>query len=123
MRIPHQGSNKADALSAELQGRQFNGSGMLTPVIDLVNRTIGCKRTHKKRSPVGAISLERSKQIKRLRRARLVVRLREYATSVERIINDFAHCRRFGINIHSVARFQVSDDALGCDFESHAVQF
>jgi hypothetical protein len=24
--VPHQGSNKADALSAELQGHQFNGS-------------------------------------------------------------------------------------------------
>lgn len=36
--VPHQGSNKADALSAELQGRQFNGFGMLTPVPDLVNR-------------------------------------------------------------------------------------
>ena len=37
-RIPHQGSNKADALSAELQGHLSNGSGMLTPVPDLVNR-------------------------------------------------------------------------------------
>jgi len=36
--FPHQGSNKADALSTELQGRQFNGPGMLTPVTDLVNR-------------------------------------------------------------------------------------
>jgi len=36
--VPHQGSNKADALSAELQGLQFNGFGMLTPVTDLVNR-------------------------------------------------------------------------------------
>jgi len=36
--VPHQGSNKADALSAELQGRLFNGLGMLTPVPDLVNR-------------------------------------------------------------------------------------
>jgi len=36
--IPHQGSNKADALSAELQGLNFNGSGMLPPATDLVNR-------------------------------------------------------------------------------------
>jgi len=38
--FPHQGSNKADALSTELQGRQFNGSGMLPPVSYLVNRVI-----------------------------------------------------------------------------------
>jgi hypothetical protein len=37
-RFPHQGSNKADALSAELQGHQFNGVGMLTLTMDLVNR-------------------------------------------------------------------------------------
>jgi hypothetical protein len=39
--VPHQGSNKADALSAELQGRLFNGFGMLTPVPDLVNQRCG----------------------------------------------------------------------------------
>jgi len=38
--FPHQGSNKADALSAELQGHQFNGSGMLTLVPELVNRVL-----------------------------------------------------------------------------------
>ena len=44
--FPHQGSNKADALSAELQGHQFNGSGMLPPATDLVNRAffaLNCK--------------------------------------------------------------------------------
>jgi len=63
-RVPHQGSNKADALSAELQGRQFNGFGMLTPVPDLVNRNSALNdkeqvarqtviRQTKKRSPDG----------------------------------------------------------------------
>lgn len=64
--FPHQGSNKADALSAELQGRQFNGSGMLPPVNDLVNHASlltsakeQSQRANKKRSPTRAISLER----------------------------------------------------------------
>ena len=30
VRIPHQGSNKADALSTELQGQIFKQRGMLT---------------------------------------------------------------------------------------------
>jgi hypothetical protein len=59
--FPHQGSNKADALSAELQGHQFNSSGMLPPVPDLVNRVSALDRSvqgaTKKRSPKGTISL------------------------------------------------------------------
>jgi hypothetical protein len=38
--FPHQGSNKADALSAELQGLNFNGLGMLPPATDLVNTAL-----------------------------------------------------------------------------------
>src|SRR5687767_7416919 len=55
--------------------------------------------------------------------ARLVLCFREHATAVKRIVDNLAYRRSLWINVHSIARFQVSDDALGCDIESHAVQF
>ena len=122
--LPHQGSNKADALSAELQGHLDNGSGMLTPVIDLVNRGYQreqlVQRPTKRDRPPGAISLERL-QMERLRRAALVLRLRKHASTVQCIIDDLAHGRGFRIDVHSVASFEVPDDALSRNLKSNAV--
>ena len=57
-----------------------------------------------------------------LRGAGVFFGLSEHATAVERIVDDLAHCRSFRINVHSVARFQVSDDALCSNLKSQAVQ-
>src|SRR5688572_2517551 len=57
-----------------------------------------------------------------LGRARLVLCFRKHATAVKRIVDDLAYRRSLWINVHSVARFQMSDDTLGRDVESHAVQ-
>ena len=47
---------------------------------------------------------------------------REHATAVQRIINYLAHCRSLWIDVHSVARFEVPDDALRGYLESNAVK-
>jgi hypothetical protein len=73
--FPHQGSNKADALSTELRGRQFNGFGMLTPVTDLVNHALRevnlhsttLKRQTKRDRPRGAISSRKKVKDKAIR--------------------------------------------------------
>jgi len=67
-RVPHQGSNKADALSAELQGHQFNGSAHVNarnwsgqPELSLTKKGRARSKTNKKRSPFwGRSLLERS---------------------------------------------------------------
>ena len=46
----------------------------------------------------------------------------EHATAVQRIIDDLAHCRSLRINVHSVARFQVSDDTFCSYLESDAIE-
>ena len=48
--------------------------------------------------------------------------LREHSTTVQRIIDYLAHCRRFRIHVHAVARFEMSDDALGSDLQGDAVK-
>jgi len=80
-----------------------------------------CGRTNKKRSPAGATSLRKYERLS-LRGAGVFFGLSEHATAVERIVDDLAHCRSFRINVHSVARFQVSDDALCSNLKSQAVQ-
>ena len=65
--------------------------------------------------------LQKTREIE-LRGARVFFGLSEHATAVERIIDDLAHCRSFRINVHSVARFQVSNDALCSNVKSQAVQ-
>jgi hypothetical protein len=107
------------------RGIYRNGSGMLTPVTDLVNRGYLreqlCQRPTKRDRPPGR-SLAEKLEMDRLRRARLVLGFREHASTVQRIVDDLAHGRSFRINVHPVASFEVSDDALSCDFESNAVQ-
>jgi hypothetical protein len=46
----------------------------------------------------------------------------EHATAVQRIINDLAHCRSLWIDVHSVARFEVPDNALRSYLKSNAVE-
>src|SRR5689334_11588071 len=65
---------------------------------------------NKKRSPAGAISFEKHERLS-LGGAGVFFGFSEHATAVERIIDDLAHCRSFRIDVHSVARFQVSNDA------------
>ena len=57
-----------------------------------------------------------------LRRASVLFGFSEHATAVQRIINDLAHCRSLWIDVHSVARFEVPDDALRSYLESNAVK-
>src|SRR5689334_3656605 len=57
-----------------------------------------------------------------LRCASVLFGFSEHATAVQRIINDLAHCRSLRIDVHSVARFEVSDDALRSYLESNAVK-
>ena len=57
-----------------------------------------------------------------LRCASVLFGFSEHATTVQRIINDLAHCRSLWIDVHSVARFEVPDDALCSYLESNAVK-
>jgi hypothetical protein len=70
---------------------------------------------------VGAISFWIDERLT-LSRAGMFLSLREHATAVQRIINDLANRRSFRIYIHSVARFQMSDDAFCGYLESDAVE-
>jgi len=47
----------------------------------------------------------------------------KHTTSVQGIVNDLADGRRFWINVHSVARFEMSNDSFRSDFQSKATQF
>ena len=55
----------------------------------------------------------KNKQRYSLRRARVFLGFSKHATAVQRIVNDFAHRGSLWIDVHSIARFQVSDDTLG----------
>jgi hypothetical protein len=110
------------------RGIDFNGLGMLTLAIDLVNRVLAIdkktkvQRANEKRSPErGDLFAKRSRD-KRLGRAGLVLCFRKHATTIQRIVDDLAYCRSFRINVHPVARLEMSDDAFGRYLESHAVQ-
>ena len=78
-------------------------------------------KTNKKRSPkVGDLFLK-IREIS-LRCARVFLSFSEHATAVQRIINDLAHCRSFWIDVHSVARFEVSDDTFRSYLKGNTVQ-
>src|SRR5205085_10019472 len=47
----------------------------------------------------------------------------KHATTVQCIVNNLADGRSLRINVHSVARFQMSDNTLGYYLESDAVDF
>ena len=69
---------------------------------------------------MGATSLE-NKQKYSLRRADFFG-LSKHATAVQRIVDDLAHCRSLWVDVHSVARFQMSDDTLCCYLERQAIE-
>ena len=47
----------------------------------------------------------------------------KHATAVQRIVDDLAHCGSLWVDVHSVARFQMSDDTLGSYLERQARRF
>src|SRR4051794_23727311 len=57
-----------------------------------------------------------------LRRAGVFFSFSKHATAVQRIVDDLAHCRSFRIDIHSVARFQMSDDTFCSYLERQAIK-
>jgi hypothetical protein len=57
-----------------------------------------------------------------LSRAGMFLGLSKHATAIQRIVDDLAHCRSLGIDVHSVARFQVSNDAFCSYLESDAIE-
>jgi hypothetical protein len=106
------------------RGIYRNGSGMLTPVNDLVNR--GCLREQLFKDQQKEIArrgdlLLKGLAMDRLSRAGLFLGFREHASTVQRIVDDLAHGRSLRINVHSVASFEVSDDPLSRDLERNAV--
>jgi len=110
-RIPHQGSNKADALSTELQGHTFN--------------SVACyhvKKRKQKEIARGGRSLLIDDR-RSLGGACVFLGLGKHATTVQRIVDNLADGRSFRINVHSVARFQMSDNTLGRYLECDAVEF
>ena len=56
-------------------------------------------------------------------RAGVLFGFREHSTTVERVVDDLTYSRRFRIDVHAVARFQMSDDALCSDIQCQPVQF
>ena len=72
---------------------------------------------------MGAISLEKQPKKKRLRRAGVFLSFSKHATAIQRIVNDLAHCRSLWVDVHSVARFEVSDDTFCSYLEGEAVEF
>jgi hypothetical protein len=98
---------------------------MLTLAIDLVNRVqlTRVQRANEKRSPErGDLFCKKYRDFDCLGRATLVLCLCKHAPTIQRIVDNLAHCRSLRVNVHSVARFEMSDDALSRDLESHAVQ-
>jgi len=76
----------------------------------------------KRDRPVGATSFE-NKQRYSLRRAGvLLFGFRKHATTVQRIVNNLTHCRSLWIDVHSVARFQMSDDTLSRYVKRQAIK-
>jgi hypothetical protein len=45
------------------------------------------------------------------------------ATTIQSVVNNLTHSRDVWIDIHTIACAQVTQDALGCDIQSRAVQF
>ena len=87
-----------------------------------VNRANNVQKLNKKEiAPTGDLFVKVTR--KSLRRAGMFLGFSEHATAIEGIVDNLAHCRSFRINVHSVARFQVSDDTFCSDLESDAVEF
>src|SRR5688572_3707480 len=104
------------------RGIAFNGRGMLTPVVDVVNHGHSSKNMKRDR-PRRAISFRKTfRKTVRLRRASLFLGFCKHASTVQRIVNDLAHGRGFRINVHSVACLKMPDDALSRYVQRHAVQ-
>jgi hypothetical protein len=78
-------------------------------------------RQTKRDRPVGATSLKKQQRYS-LRGACAFFGFRKHATAVKRIVNNLTHCRSLWINVHSVARFQMSDDTLGSYLERQAIK-
>ena len=70
---------------------------------------------------MGATSFKKDMRYS-LSRAGVFLGFSEHATAVQRIIDDLAHCRSLWIDVHSVARFEVPDDALRGYLKSNAVE-
>jgi len=112
-KFPHQGSYKADALSAELQGHipgLGDGSMLLTTRVKAQN----------KRSPVSDLLSETEWLLGCLR---LFCSFSEYTTSIQRVINYFPYSRRVWIYIHAITRPKMTDDTLSGNLQSYAGQF
>ena len=58
----------------------------------------------------------------RLGCASLFLSFCEHATTVERVIDNLAHGRSLWIDVHSVACFEMPDDAFSRNLECHAGQ-
>jgi hypothetical protein len=56
--------------------------------------------------------------------ARLVLgRFREHPTTIKGVVNYLANGRGFWVNVHSVTRFQMSDNSFSRDLQSYTCQF
>jgi hypothetical protein len=101
------------------RGRFSTASHVNTSNTDVKRVYLQLKQTKRDRPRGRSLLCKRKRS---LSRAGVFLGLGEHATTVQRIVDDLAHCRSFGINIHSVAGLQVSDDALGSDLEGEPAQ-
>ena len=46
--------------------------------------------------------------------------LREDSTSIERVVNNFSYRRCVWVHVHSIARAQMANDALGCYLQRYS---
>jgi hypothetical protein len=90
----------------------------LTPVT--ANRLPIALQTKRDR-PVGAISLTYRRN--ELSGARVFGRFSKHSSTVQRIVNNLANCGCLRIHVHAVARFQMSNDPFGCDFQRNTDEF
>ena len=71
---------------------------------------------------MGATSLKNQPTDKALRGAGVFLGFSEHATAVQCIVDDLAHCRRLWVDVHSVARFEMSDDTLCSYVKRQAIE-
>jgi hypothetical protein len=51
-----------------------------------------------------------------------VVCFREHSAAVQCVVDNLTNSGGFGVDVHAVTRFQMSDDSFGCDFKRNSRQ-
>ena len=46
----------------------------------------------------------------------------KHSSAIQCVIDYLAHRRRFGIHVHTVTSFEMSDNTFGCDLKRDAVE-